>query len=387
MHNSIIRPILALIAAGIVLFSVPAKADSLENELPLSISSPVCILMEAETETMIFEKNAHKQQQVASLVKLMSSLLFMKAVDEVPAMLDEQVAISPNAASAKGSTALLDANRIYRFEDLLRASIMISANDATVALAEHLSGSEEAFTTQMNQAAKELGLENTFFANCTGLNADPQHSSAYDIAVIASDLTKHKSYFKYSSLWVSDFIHPSGRVTGLTNPNRLVRFYTGCDGMKTGSSPEAGYCICASAEKDGMRLIAVILGASSGQVRFDEAKKMLEYGLNTYKRVQVIAAGELTGYTVPVLYGAKERVEIASGKGLSMLLRDGQEKQLSVELSLPESVTAPMLKDTKVGTISIYLNKQKVAELPAVLAEDARLPGYVEGLHRILNSW
>lgn len=387
MHNPIIKTILAFTMAGIVLFSSAASAQPLETQIPITISSPVCILMEAETGTVIFEKNARKEQQVASLVKLMSSLLFMEASENSSEVSQSQVNVSVNAAAAKGSTALLDANRIYGFDDLLRASIMISANDATVALAEYLSGSEESFTGKMNEKAETLKLKNTHFANSTGLNAEGQYSCAYDIALIAAELSRYKNYFSYSSLWISDFIHPSGRVTGMTNPNRLVRFYTGCDGMKTGSSPEAGYCICATVEKQGMRLIAVILGSKTSQIRFDEAKNLLEYGLNTYKRVQIISSDELTGYTVPVRYGSKEEVKIASGKGLSMLLKDGQEKQLSVEMSLPESISAPLQKGEEIGTIVVLINNQKIAEIPAVLAEDARLPGYVESLYRILNSW
>lgn len=378
--------ILAWLMVGIFLFS-SASAQPLEESTSLSLTSPCYMLIEADTGTVIFEKNADEKRQVASLTKLMSMLLFMEALENGVVSLETQITVSPKAASTPGSTALLDANSTYRLEDLLRACIVASGNDACVALSEHIAGSEEAFVARMNERAQQLSLQNTHFTNCTGLSDANQYTTARDIAVIASELSRYPAYFSYSSLWLSNIVHPSGRTTDLTNTNRLVRFYAGCDGMKTGSSPEAKYCICATAEKDGMRLIAIILGASGGQVRFDEARSMLEYGLNTYQRTQIIARGEMTGYTLPVERGARENVPIAAGKGLSMLLKSGQEKQLSVELSLPESIQAPMSAGNTVGSILVYLGSQQIASLPAILAEDVRLPGYIEGFLRILDAW
>ena len=265
--------------------------------------------------------------------------------------------------------------------------IIANANDATVALAECLAGSEESFVSLMNAKASSLCLTNTHYVNCTGLSAEGQYSSAYDIAIIASQLCRFPTYSEYGSLWISTLVHPSGRVTDLTNTNRLVRFYESCDGMKTGSSGEAKYCICATAKNDNLRLITVCLGASSSQTRFDEAKAMLEYGLGNYKRTTVIEHGELTGYTLPILRGARDRIDIAAGKGLSLLLRSGQEKQLSVELSLPENLMAPLSKDHVIGEIRVHLNQQPIAVLPAVPADDVRLPGYFEGFIRILANW
>lgn len=378
--------ILAWLMVGIFLLS-SASAQPLEESTALTLTAPAYILIEADTGTVIFEKNADEARQAASLTKLMSILLFMEALESGAVTLESQVTVSPKAAATPGSTALLDANSTYRLDDLLRGCIVASGNDACVALAEYVAGSEEAFVARMNQRAQELSLQNTHFANCTGLTAENQQTTARDLGVIASALCQHSAFFNYSSLWLSNIIHPSGRTTDLTNTNRLVRFYSACDGMKTGSSPEAKYCICATAGKDGMRLIAIVLGASGSQVRFDEARSMLEYGLNTYRRAQIIASGELTGYTVPVTHGARESVPIAAGKGLSMLLKGDQEKQLSVELKLPESITAPMQAGETVGEILVFLNQHQIASLSAVLAEDVRLPGYIEGFHRILHRW
>lgn len=379
--------ILILLVMGIALFLPPSVAEPLERTAPITLSSPSYILIEAQTGTVIFEKNADDKRPAASLNKLMSILLFMEAVENDENLLDATVLISNHAASAPGSTALLDANATYRFEDLLRACIVASGNDSTVALAEYIAGSEESFVRMMNERAAAMKLNSTHFINCTGLTADGQYTSARDIAIISAELSKYDLYYRFSSLWLSNITHPSGRITDLTNTNRLVRFYEGCDGMKTGSTPEAKYCISASAQKDGMRLIAVILGASSGQIRFDEARSMLEYGLNTYKRVRIISAGELTGCIIPVLRGDRDSIDIAAGKGLSMLLKAGEEKMLSVQLHLPESITAPLEKGAEIGEIHVFLSDRLIARLPAVLAAEAALPGFINGFLRILDQW
>ena len=382
----ILCKILAWLMAGIFLFPT-ATAQPLEAQPSIALTAPSYILMETGTQAVIFEKNATDQRQAASLIKLTSILLFIEALENGLVTAETPVTVSKYAAATPGSTALLDANSTYRFEDLLRSCIIASANDATVALAECIAGTEEAFVARMNEKAAALSLQNTHYVNCTGLSADGQYTSAYDVALVASALSDHPAYFEYSSLWLSTLVHPSGRVTDLTNTNRLVRFYSGCDGMKTGSSPEAKYCICATAKKDDMRLIAVLLGGSGSQIRFDEAKAMLSYGLSTYKRTAVIQRGELTGYRVPVLRGSRDEADVAAGKGLSLLLKDGQERLLSVQLSLPESITAPMKKDEPIGSIHVMLNDQQIASLPAVLATDVRLPGFIEGFIRILEQW
>lgn len=375
----------ALLLAGILL--VTALAQPLESAAPIELSAPSYLLAEAETGAVIFEKNADEQRQAASVTKLMTLLLVLEAIDEGHIALTDKVTVSSNAAAAVGSTALLDAGSVYPLEDLLRATVIASGNDSATALAEHLAGSESAFVERMNARAAAMGLQNTRYVNCTGLPAPGQYTSARDIAQIACAVSRYPLYFTYSSLWLSSITHPSGRVTDLTNTNRLVRFYKGCDGMKTGSTSEARYCIAASAEKNGMRLIAVALGAPTSQKRFDDARAMLEYGFSAYTRTQVISAGELTGYQLPVTRGARDSVDIAVGRGLSMLLRPGQADKLRVELALPESIQAPMAAGTRVGTARVLLDGAIVAELPAVLAQEVRLPGLLEGFLRIREQW
>ena len=383
------KAIPALLLAGIFLFSGlgSAQAQPLEREAPVALTAPSYLLMEAETGTVIFEKNADERRPVASVTKLMMALLLLERIENGQMALTDPVTVSKNAAAAPGSTALLDAGAVYPVGDLLRAAIVASGNDSAVALAEHAAGSESSFVALMNQKAADMGLKNTVYVNCTGLPAEGQYTCARDVAAIARAVCRYPLYFENSSLWLSQITHPSGRVTDLTNTNRLVRFYADCDGLKTGSTNEAKYCIAATAQRNGMRLIAVVLGADTSQHRFDDARAMLDYGFGAYTRTQVIAAGDLTGYQLPVTRGAKDAVQVAVGKGLSMLLRPGEAERLRVELSLPESIQAPQPAGTAVGVARVLLDGQVVAELPAILAEDARLPGYLEGIQRIREQW
>ncbi len=371
-----------------VLLIIPAAgAAPLESGEPISLTSPSVVLAETSTGTVIFEKNADEKRQVASITKLMTALLLLEDINSGAISLADQVTVSRNAAAAKGSQALLDAGATYPLETLLQATIMASANDAAIALAEHASGSEAGFVDRMNTRAAELQMANTHYVNCTGLPQSGQYTTARDVATLSCEVGKHPAYHKYSSIWIDTLKHPSGRTTDLTNTNRLVRFYKGCDGFKTGSTDEAKFCVSATAEKNGMRLVAVVLGNPRSQTRFDEARAMLDYGFSTYRRVTIAREGDLLGQQVQVTRGSRDTVDTALGSGLSMLLRVGQEKQLAMEVELPESVQAPILKGDTLGTVRILLDGKVVAKLNCVAAQDVRLPGFMEGFIKILDTW
>ncbi len=367
--------------------SPAALAAPLEEGAPMALTAPSAILMEAEGGTVIFEKNADEHRPAASITKLMTLLIVLEKLDAGEITLEDEITVSTAAAAQPGSQAFLDAGSKYQLKDLLKSAIIASANDSAAALAEYVAGTEESFVTLMNAKAAEMGLENTQYANCTGLPADGQYTCARDVAVISRAVTGHPTYFTYSSTWLDTLTHPSGRVTDLTNTNRLVRFYADCDGLKTGSTSEAKYCLSATAERNGMRLIAVVLGVPNSQTRFDEARAMMDYGFSAYQRAQVARAGDLTGVTVPVKLGARDQVEAALGQGLSLLLRPGEQKQLTFETVLPESVTAPVKAGDPLGTVRLMLRDQVVAEIPAVAAQDVRLPGLLEGFFRLTENW
>lgn len=380
---------LPAVFAALLLYLLPlnALALPLEEGTPMTLTAPSALLMEAETGAVIFEKNADERRPAASVTKLMTLLLLFERLDAGEIALSDQVTVSQNAADQPGSQALLDAHAVYPLQDLLKSTIIASGNDSAVALAEYVAGTEESFVTLMNQRAEELGLINTHYVNCTGLPVADQYTSARDVAVISREMCGHPTYHSYASTWLDTLVHPSGRHTDLTNTNRLVRFYRDCDGFKTGSTNEAKYCLSATAERNGMRLIAVVLGVPNSQTRFDEARAMMDYGFATYSRTQVASPGDLAGVQVPVKMGARDQADVALGKGLSLLLRSGQAGRLRFETQLPESLTAPIAQGQEIGKIQVLLEDQLVAELPAVAAQAVRLPGLLEGFTRLWENW
>lgn len=379
----------SLAAAAVICLAFPLMAASqpLEEGQPMTLTSPAAVLAETATGTIIFEKNADEKREVASITKLMTALLVLEALDRGDVKLSDSVQVSSTAAAMKGSQALLDANATYSLEDLLRTTIMASANDSAVALAEHLCGSEEAFVTRMNARAQELGMANTMYVNCTGYPKEGQYTTARDVCSLCCEVAKHPRYTQYSSVWIDKLTHPGGRVTDLTNTNRLVRFYQGCDGFKTGSTDAAKYCLAATAEKNGMRLVAVVLGTPVSQTRFDEARAMLDYGFANYQRIAIANKGDLLGESLPIHGGAADTVELALGSGLSMLLKNGQQSGLKLELALPDYADAPVAKGDVLGTVNVLLDGQVIAKLNCVAAADVPRPGFIEGLYRILNNW
>ena len=385
---SIFRRMLTVVMAACMLAPLAAVAEKpLEDATPLSLTSPAAILAETSTGTIIFEKNADERREVASITKLMTALLVLEALERGDVSLSDMVQVSQNAAAMKGSQALLDANASYSLEDLLRTTIMASANDSAVALAEYLCGSEETFVSRMNARAAELGMSNTRYVNCTGYPQEGQYTTARDVCTLCCEVAKHPRYNEYSSVWIDKLTHPGGRVTDLTNTNRLVRFYEGCDGFKTGSTDAAKYCLAATAQKNGMRLVAIVLGTPVSQTRFNEARAMLDYGFANYQRIAVANKGDLLGESLPVKGGAADSVELALGNGLSMLLKYGQQSGLRLELSLPEYVEAPVKQGDVVGSVNVLMDGRIIARLACVAAVDVPRPGFIEGLYRILNNW
>ncbi len=380
--KQLLAPVLALCLAA-----CPALAAPLEPVSSFDLQTPSYLLMEASTGQVILEQNADETRPVASVTKLMTLLLVLEALDAGTVSLTDSIVCSSNAAGMGGSQALLDAGSAYPLEDLLKSTIVASANDSAVALAEHLAGTEANFVERMNRRAAELGLTQTVYQNCTGLPAEGQHTTARDVANLSRQIGRHPLYYQYSTLWMDTLEHPGGRTTDLVNTNRLVRFFEGCDGYKTGSTDEARYCISATAQKDGMRLIAVLLGTPASQTRFNEARKLLEYGFSTYRLLPVCQAGDALGEEVSVARGSADTVGAAAGAGMTLLIRRGEESSVSLQVALPEEVQAPVVKGDTLGELRVLKDGNLIATLPATASEDVGLPGYLEALLRILQAW
>lgn len=350
-------PMILLLA---LLLCVPVRADE------LTLDAPSALLMEKQTGTVLFAKDEHTPREPASVTKVMTLLLTMEDVDSGALSYDDAVTGSAHAASMGGSQIWLKEGEQMRVEDLIKAVCVVSGNDAAVALGEHLAGSEEAFVARMNERAKELGMNDTHFVNCTGLPAEGHVTSAYDIALMSRELIlHHPDIRRFTTIWM-DSLRDGQSM--LVNTNKLVRFYPGATGLKTGSTSSAKYCISATAEKDGMELIAVVLGGSTSDKRFADAKALLNYGFASY--ALVTAAPESPLPAVPVTLGTQKTVQTVLTPDNALLLEKNRAGGLTQSLALPETLEAPIEAGEPLGTLDIFdAGGTAVASLPLLAGE------------------
>ena len=372
-------------------FFVPARAElsllPLEERAPVSLECKSALLMEASSDQIIFETNADEKRPVASVVKIMTILMCLEAVDSGRVSLDDRVTISKNASGMGGSQVLLDTGEVQTLDILLKSTVVGSANDAAVAIAEHLYGSQELFVKQMNARAQVLGMKDTVFVNCTGLPAQGQHTTARDVARMAAALFGHELYYKYAGIWMDKVDHGDGRVTDLTNTNRLIRFYDGCDGGKTGSTNEAGYCIAATARRGGMRLIAVVLGGSSGKKRFACAEKMFDHGFANYRLLTAAERGTRVRGEMPVTGGSLDSVPLALDGDLTLLMNKAEAAEIELKPNLPPSVAAPVAAGDEIGSVDILLNGRTIARIPVAAAGSVARQGFPDAWRRLWEGW
>jgi len=331
----------------------------------LGIKAESAILIEADTGIVLYEQNADEALPPASVTKIMSLLLIMEGLDDGRISLDDKVSVSEYAGSMGGSQIFLEPGEEMPLNDMLKAIVVSSANDATVAVVEHLMGSIDAFVVKMNERAKELGMENTVFKNTTGLDEDGHVISARDISIMSRELIKHKKIFDYTTIWM-DTVR-NGEF-GLSNTNKLIRFYSGANGLKTGSTSIAKYCLSASAERNDMQLIAVIMAAPTSDERFAGAKKLLDYGFATYS---VYKIPQEIFEPVKVTGGVNMTVN-ATHETESFLINKGKEKNIEKQIQLSESVAAPIEKGDKIGIINYMIDGKTVKSINITAAESIK---------------
>ena len=367
---------------------VPRISDSaLMDAPPFHPECAAVLLMEPESGQIIFEMNADTPRQVASVTKVMTILLTLEAIDAGRIALDQTTVISKNAAGMGGSQVLLDTGETQNVETLLKSMIVGSANDASVALAELMYGSEEICVDKMNARAKELGMKDTVFVNCTGLPAEGQHTTARDTAIMTMAMLRHGLYFDYSSIWMDEVRHSEGRVTQLTNTNKLIRLLDGCDGGKTGSTNEAGYCISATAKRGDMRLIAVVLGAKSGSERFEIASGMLSYGFANYHLYPVAKRGTKVKGTIPVEGGSPESLALLLDGDLTLLMEKGSGENIHLSPEVPEKLAAPIEKGQLIGHVRVDMGDKNIARLPLVAESASEIHSIASGWNRMWKNW
>ncbi len=344
------------------------------------------LLLDADTGTVLYEKNADEKLPVASVTKVMTLLLAFEALDQGKFALDDQIVVSSNAAGMGGSQALLDANGKYKAGDLLKTIIVASANDSSVAMAELISGSESLFVEAMNARAAELGMVNTHFVNCTGLPAEGQYTTARDVALMSRQLIKHPLFFQYSKVWMFDLQHANGRITQLSNTNKLTRFYDGCDGIKTGSTDEAGYCLSSSAKRGDTRFQAVVLGANTSQERNTYVTKLFDYAFATYKSVALYAAGDVVQSGIRVWGGQLTTMNAVTNERVSALVKKGEEGKVDKNIEIYQPVNAPVEKGEQIGILRVYKDGQLVDEYPLLADRDVLEAGFWTNITKILDT-
>ena len=354
---------------------------------PIELPCAAAILVEPQSGQVLFAQNADTPRPVASVTKVMTILLALEALSQGRVSLEDKFSISQAAAGMGGSQVLLDVGEVQPFSVLLKSAIVGSANDASVAIAEALYGSESVFVERMNERARELGLTDTHFVNCTGLPAEGQQTTARDVAVMTMAMLSYPAYFDFSTVWLDEVDHGDGRITQLTNTNKLIRLYDGCDGGKTGSTNEAGYCISATAERGGMRLIAVVLGADTGSERFDIASEMLDYGFAHYRLYPVAQEGTKVRGELPVTGGDSAGVPLVLGGALTLLIQKGEEQGIQLVPDLPESVEAPIAAGQEVGGVEVVVDGRSVARIPVLAAREVTAKGLKNALSRVLRAW
>lgn len=367
------KKLIALICAVLVL-GTSARA--------VEVAAPSALLMEKETGTVLFAKNEHEKLEPASVTKVMTLLLTMEAIDRGQLSYDTVVTASAHACSMGGSQIWLKENEQMTVGDMLKAVCVVSANDCAVALAEQIAGSEDAFVERMNQRAKELGMNDTTFKNACGLPAEGHVTSAYDIALMSRELIlNHPDIRQYTTIWMDTLRNGQSQ---LVNTNKLVRFYEGATGLKTGSTDSALYCLSGTAERDGMELIAVIMKDATSAQRFEDAKTLLSYGFAGYALKTVTPEAPLP--PVPVTLGTQATVQPVLGEGGSLLLEKSKAGDLQQSVTLAEAVEAPVAKGDMLGTLTVASGGETVAEIPLLAGEEVPRVTYGQMLLRLLQT-
>lgn len=361
------------------------NVEETKSTLDLAKNATSAIMLEASTGEIIFQKNANEKRPPASMTKMMSMLLIMENIEKGNLTFEEEVTASAYASSMGGSQIFLKAGEKMKVEDLLKGIAIGSGNDATVAMAERIAGTEEAFVKLMNDRAKELGLNNTNFKNSTGLDAENHYSTAYDMSVIARELVKHKKILEFTGTYEDYLRKDSASPFWLVNTNRLVRFYQGVDGLKTGYTKEAGYCLTSTAEKDNMRLITVVMNEPSTQIRNGETSSMLDYGFNMYS-VNKILDTDTSLQKGKVELGNDLEVEIVPTEEVKILNnKNSNERKVTYELEL-NTIKAPVKKGDIVGKIKVYEDNKVINEINATVKYDVEKANIFKIYYRNLKN-
>ncbi|MBE7085364.1 MAG: D-alanyl-D-alanine carboxypeptidase [Clostridiales bacterium] len=357
--------------------------DNVENHLEIRAKS--AYLMDFGTETQVYAKNEKTHLPIASMCKIMTLILAFDAVNAGVIDINEEIVISERAASMGGSQVFLEAGAKYKVSELIKSIVVCSANDSCVALAEKICGNEQNFIDKMNEKAKEIGACDTLFANCTGLPKDPQYSCAKDVALMLKELLKNPKYYEFGKVWMDKFSHPEGRFTEITNTNKLVRFYEGCDGGKTGFTNQAGFCLAATAKRGDMRVISVIIGAENSANRFEDTKTMFNYAFENYA-VEPVVEADKPITSIDVNGGKQKAVSAYPLYSSHSFFKRGESADIALEIK-PNKLHAPIEKGEKVGEVIVYNKGIEVDKIPLIAGENVKKANLFDRFRDVGKNW
>lgn len=397
---------LALSVSGIGVQKQNAKADEIakngnkivvmqqENDeiyagnaaIDLHIRAKSSYLCDYATGTLIYAQNETAHLPIASMCKIMTLILSFEAIDEGVIRMDEEITVSERAASMGGSQVFLEANAKYPVKELIKSIVVCSANDSCVAMAERVAGSEAVFIDKMNEKAKQLGANDTLFANCTGLPKEPQYSCAKDVAIMLKELLKHEEYYEFGGVWMEKFQHPKGRYTEITNTNKLVRFYDGCDGGKTGFTNQAGFCLAATAKRNDMRIISVVIGEENSANRFEDVRTMFDYAFANYSMTPIVEANVPLQQSATVNGGKEKTVSVCPQRSAFSFLKRGEKATVTLETNF-QSVRAPIQKGQVVGEIVVYKDNVEAERVPLIAEKDVAKANIFDRFRDVAEGW
>lgn len=369
---------------GVVTEAVKAPIEESQNET-LKISAKAGLLLDYETGNVLYEKNSTEKLPIASMTKLATLAVVFDLMEKGAIKENDEVVVSKKASHTGGSSAFLDTGSRYKVCELIKSIIIASANDSSVALAEHISGSEEIFVSKMNKMVKDLKLTNTNFVNCTGLPIENHYSTARDIAEIYRKVCNNEMYKKYSKIWLDEFAHPSGRKTKLTNTNKLIKTYEGIEGGKTGFTNSARFCLTASARRGNMRLIGVIIGANDSKTRSLEMASLFDYGFANFDHKVVV--NKEVPVTIESVLKSEAKVEVYPERNVSLLINKGDSKTFTTDYSLKE-IKAPIKAGDVVGKMFVFdENNMVVDEIALIVKTDVKAISFKERLKKFTQAW
>lgn len=381
------KQLMVIMTSIAIFFGMTNWTKAEENNITLVEDVKSAVLMERDTGQILYANNAEEKLPPASMTKIMTMLLIMEALDKGTIKLDEKVRASENAASMGGSQIFLEAGEEMTVEELLKGIAIASGNDASVAMAERIAGSEEAFVNMMNKKAKELGLKNTHFKNPTGLPEEGHYSSAKDMAIMAKELLKYEDITKYTGKYEDYLRQNSDRKFWLVNTNRLVKFYPGVDGIKTGYTNEAKYCLTATAKKDNMRVIAVVFGAPTPKHRNAQVSKMLDYAFSQYETHPLFKRDEKVS-KVQLSKGKDKEVQLMTSEPISILTKKGESiDDMKQEVVFKQNITAPIKEGEELGTLTLKKGDKVVFESPLVAEKDIQIASWWTLFKRVLGDF